>query len=259
MVEKSVLMALIICRNQETTRCDPSQATIAYYASASPRGAARALALLEAKGLVRRVRRYADGSPAPSHGGKLGRSLGSTSYELTLPFGTAPVAVGTAPVAVGVLPQWQDPTATMADKLLRELPTELRRELPTKRSRSRQAAPSPDVARVFEAWKEILAPLKYQRPVELTGPRRKKIDEALKSYTADDLLLAIKGARKSAWHCGENDRGEKYIDLKTIFKADAIDGHIARASQTSVPRNANGALLQQPAAPDEYNWKGEAK
>jgi hypothetical protein len=257
MIEKAVLMALIICRNQVTARCDPCVATIARYASASDSGVAKALCSLDEKGFVRRVRRYADGSLAPEHGEKLEKPLGSTAYELTLPIGTAPSGVGTAPRALGVLHPVGKGTAPGGDKL--PIGT-TNAELPTKKRRSRQAVPSGDVARVFEAWKQILAPLKYQRPTELTNERQRAIDKALKTHSADDLVLAIKGVRKSQFHCGENDRGEKYIDLTTIFKADKIDGHIARATQPIAPKHVNGAVLvQRPAAPGEYDWKETAK
>lgn len=105
---------------------------------------------------------------------------------------------------------------------------------------------SPDVGRVFQAWSEILAPIKYMGLPVLTDERQGVIEAALKTYTADNLIAAIKGARNSPWHCGENKTGTKFIDLATIFKASAIDGHIARATAPAAP-----------TGPVEFDIEGE--
>jgi hypothetical protein len=247
MIEKAVLMALLVCRNNDTGRLDPSQARIAQYASASPRAVVDTLAALQSKGFIRRVRRYVDGTIAPEHGQRLEKQLGSSFYELTLPFGTAPNAVGTAPGAVGVQHQLRWGTAPGAHKLPnRTTNSELPREL-TDRSRSR--APSPDVERVFEFWSKTLAPVKYAKAVKLTNDRQRAIEKGLKTHSAGELEQAIEGVRRSAFHCGDNESGAKYVELGTIFSKPAkIDGHIARL--TEVPhRNGKVSDVQH----DGYN------
>jgi hypothetical protein len=128
-----------------------------------------------------------------------------------------------------------------------------------KPKRGRTRASTDDVKRVFEHWRKVLEPVKYTRAVELTDGRRRAIEKGLNAHSAEQLLLAIDGVRRSAWHCGDNDRGEKYIDVQTIFVTpEKIDGHIARASQVTPPRrHANGAFrdVQRGDARDEQTRK----
>lgn len=77
------------------------------------------------------------------------------------------------------------------------------------------AARSP-VQRVFEHWVFMLD--KRAGRCVLGPERRRIIERALGLYDEATLLLAIEGCAGSAWHAGQNDRGEAYQDLALILR-----------------------------------------
>lgn len=70
------------------------------------------------------------------------------------------------------------------------------------------------VETVFNSWKEIL---KHPRAV-LDDKRRSKIKKALKTYSQDLLIDAIKGCSKSPYHMGDNDSRTKYDEITLILR-----------------------------------------
>lgn len=80
------------------------------------------------------------------------------------------------------------------------------------------------VQAVFEHWKITMD---HKRAV-LDPSRQKAISQALRwGYTVDLLCLAIDGCRASAFHMGENQRGQVYDSLTLILRdADHIDKFI---------------------------------
>jgi hypothetical protein len=73
-----------------------------------------------------------------------------------------------------------------------------------------------DVELVFEHWKKAHNHTKAQ----LDDKRRKLIRDALKLYSAQDLMRCIDGYKRSAWHMGQNDRKKKFDGIE-IFLRDA--------------------------------------
>ncbi|HMJ53568.1 MAG TPA: hypothetical protein VK540_15885 [Polyangiaceae bacterium] len=99
---------------------------------------------------------------------------------------------------------------------------------PTQRENARERA----VSLVFDHWSKTLASQKYPQPPTLTAGRRKDITKALQHSTPAELCKAIDGVRKSAWHMGENDAHEPYIELASIFEDRAkVEDHAARVDR----------------------------
>ena len=89
--------------------------------------------------------------------------------------------------------------------------------------------------RVFGFWKEHLA---HPR-AHFDDKRRKAVSARLRDgYSADDLILAVRGCRLSPHNMGDNDRQEIYDDLELICRDTShVERFIARAE---VGTNGNG-------------------
>lgn len=72
-----------------------------------------------------------------------------------------------------------------------------------------------DVERVWAHYVEVMRKRKRDLPAE----ERALIRDALKVATPDELCAAIDGCASSAFHMGDNDRGNKYNQLPRIIKA----------------------------------------
>lgn len=98
----------------------------------------------------------------------------------------------------------------------------------------RGASPDRDVVQeIFAYWQKVMEAPRAQ----LDDKRTKAIKTALKLYDPRQVCEAIQGCSRSAWHMGENDRGQKYNGLNLILRsADHIDKFIEMASkQTTGP------------------------
>jgi hypothetical protein len=91
-------------------------------------------------------------------------------------------------------------------------PTRSVREVSQKRTRSK---PNPDVAKVFDAWKQD------------TGHHRAKLDQKRTSrikarlregFTAEELIQAIAHRRNDPFLMGENDTGRVYDGIQTLLR-----------------------------------------
>lgn len=69
---------------------------------------------------------------------------------------------------------------------------------------------------VFQRWVEATG--KDPNRTVLTAERRRKIDQALKHYPLDDVLLAVIGWQFSRFHAGENEQGTVYNDLTLLLR-----------------------------------------
>lgn len=80
---------------------------------------------------------------------------------------------------------------------------------------------------VFEHWRVTL-----RHPKAKPTPERKRlIARALKTYTVEELQLAITGLTRSPHHMGQNDRSTVYDDLEhAIRDAKRIEGFMALAT-----------------------------
>lgn len=66
--------------------------------------------------------------------------------------------------------------------------------------------PASDVGRVWTAYLEAIAPTRAR----LTATREALVARRLREYSVDELVRAVRGYGRSAWHRGENDRGRPY-------------------------------------------------
>jgi hypothetical protein len=70
------------------------------------------------------------------------------------------------------------------------------------------------VQQVFDAWQHSTG----KHKARLDDKRRRKIQQALKTYPLEDILDAVQGWRNSPHHCGQNDRGTVYNDLELLLR-----------------------------------------
>lgn len=91
----------------------------------------------------------------------------------------------------------------------------------------------------------------YHPRARAGSKERAKIRERLaEGSTVDDLKLAIDGCHKSPFHCGDNERGQKYQTLELIVRdASKVAAFIElanspRGSPTAVPASRNEASHQ---------------
>lgn len=93
-----------------------------------------------------------------------------------------------------------------------------------------------NVHMVFDHWR-----LKMASPrSKLDSNRTRLITNALKNYTAEDLLQAIDGCAASPFHMGINDQKTKYNGLDLILRnAEKIDSFIVKAISPPVACNSN--------------------
>ena len=80
-----------------------------------------------------------------------------------------------------------------------------------------QAQPVPvsqDVADVFTYWQTKLSHPK----AKLDNKRKRKIANALKLYSMNDLKTAIDGCAANPWNMGGNPTGVRYDSVELIFR-----------------------------------------
>lgn len=87
-----------------------------------------------------------------------------------------------------------------------------------------------DVAAVFNHWKVVMDHPRARMDLARAKVIRARMQDG---YSAEDLMLAIDGNAASAWHQGENDRGQVFDSLTLILRdADHCDRFI-RAGETA--------------------------
>jgi len=77
-----------------------------------------------------------------------------------------------------------------------------------------------EVGELFEYWK---IGTKRTDRVMLTAARRRLMLSALKDYGMEMCKRSVDGAMLSPFHCGDNDRQTKYLDVRHIFKSENIE------------------------------------
>jgi hypothetical protein len=80
-----------------------------------------------------------------------------------------------------------------------------------------------EVRDVFDYWVRT----HNARGAHLSKLRRRRIHDAIRDYGLAVCFAAVDGCRRSAWHMGDNPRGQRYNDVSLILR-DA--GHIERFS-----------------------------
>jgi hypothetical protein len=95
----------------------------------------------------------------------------------------------------------------------------------------------PELLEVFEYWQKRLDHPK----AKLDKKRKAIITSALKQYSVEELKQAIDGCSKSAFHLGQNERGQKYDGIGLILRdAEQIEKFISLnqpASHPALPGN----------------------
>ena len=71
----------------------------------------------------------------------------------------------------------------------------------------------------MDEYNRIFADL-WAKPLTLTADRKRKIQARLKTFTVDELVMAMKNIRASPFHCGENDRRQVYATPAFICRND---------------------------------------
>jgi hypothetical protein len=85
------------------------------------------------------------------------------------------------------------------------------------------------VAAVFAHWKVIMGHERARMDLKRAQVIRDRLRDG---YSVDDLCLAVEGCAASAFHCGENDRGQRYDSLTLILRdADHVDKFISMGEQ----------------------------
>lgn len=116
-----------------------------------------------------------------------------------------------------------------------------------------------EVNEVFEYWKERMG---HER-ARMDAARLKVIRARLADgYEVADLCLAIDGCAASAFHMGENDRGQRYDSITLILRdADHVDKFV-RAGETAhrialekQEKIKNAAKMQSTPATEEQKQK----
>lgn len=82
------------------------------------------------------------------------------------------------------------------------------------------------VERIFEHWKKTM-----KSPwSKMSDKRRALIRKWLKTYSPDDLMMAITGCSLTAHNMGDNDRGQRYNSIELILRdAEHIERFIANS------------------------------
>lgn len=98
---------------------------------------------------------------------------------------------------------------------------------------------------VFDYWRQIMGHERARMDAARQTVIRKRLADG---YTVEDLMLAIEGCAASAFHMGENERGQRYDSLTLILRdADHVDKFM-RAGETARRALAERAKEQQKEA-----------
>ena len=101
-----------------------------------------------------------------------------------------------------------------------------------------------DARLVFEYWQETMG----KQGFKLTPKRRDKIKTRLKSFSIQQLCLAIDGCKASDYHQGLNERQTEYNDLELILRTDdKVEQFMAMAEK------------RQKQSDDRERWIGDGQ
>lgn len=110
------------------------------------------------------------------------------------------------------------------------------------------------VEEVFDYWRE-----KFTHPkAKLDNKRKRKIEEALKSFSVADLKAVCDAAVNDPFHMGINDRNRRFDDVSVLFRdAAKIEGFLDDAER--LKNNEVGTNGKQFKSRDERNRDNAAK
>lgn len=212
--EKLVLLKLADNANDDGL-CWPSQSTIARHTGVTRESVNRICRRLEEKGMIEIIQR------------KDGAVNLSNHYMLKI---TGASDVGSQ----GVVTQGQkEQSVDMSSSLKRD------------RERDRSA----DIIQIFNYWQQIL---NHPRAKMDSKRKRKIIDRLNDGYTVTDLLQAIDGCARSAYHQGDNQSGAVYDDIELICRDGKHVDQFLKLSQQPDMRQLSSAGRRTAAAAMEW-------
>lgn len=127
----------------------------------------------------------------------------------------------------------QKPVEQNASTLIATCTSEENRGEENRKDMSASPTPAIGIQKVFDHWRQT-----HNHPrSRLDDKRYKLIALALKSYSADDLCLAISGYKNSPHHMGKNERHTVYDDIE-LFLRDSkhIDAGMKFADKSGEPQ-----------------------
>lgn len=205
----------------------PDQERIAEWVPCSVRTVRTALQELEAIGLIGIDRKYY-------------KSERKTKNSYTMRRVTLEIIQALAPPYVsddwmnGVLSKQEEPPGDPGGE---DPETE---QEPEKKKNKQDDRTEEKIQQVWDAYMESLGD-QWGRTPKFTPERRRIIKKALEGdprvkaadrirYSLDELKTLFDYIRQSKWHCGENERGKKYIDLSNIMgSTDKIERNLENA------------------------------
>lgn len=91
--------------------------------------------------------------------------------------------------------------------------------------------PPANVRLIFDYWVSVMG---KNAKTKFSDERKRKIKQRLKSFTADQIKLAIDGCSRSDWHMGDNPQEAIYDDIELICRNDTnLEKFIAMAHRVS--------------------------
>jgi hypothetical protein len=122
---------------------------------------------------------------------------------------------------------------TMLAPCLQDATSERETERETENREQRQRTETERCASVFGHWQSVHG----HSSAKLTADRRKVVVKALQNYSPDELCECISGYKASAWHQGQNERGQVYDALELMLRdAKHIDAGISYARKPAQGR-----------------------
>lgn len=95
---------------------------------------------------------------------------------------------------------------------------------------------------VFNHWKEVM----HSPRSVLDNNRKKKIQAALKHYSVADLLKAIDGCSRSAFHMGINEKGTKFNSIDLIFRnSEKIEQFMGFVDKPPTPQHSRTCSIEE--------------
>ncbi len=124
---------------------------------------------------------------------------------------------------------------------------------------SESGTPTPDpVQEVFNTWLEEHVSPDQRAKCKLNAKRRALIRARLREYPLPRLQDALRGAKRSAWHMGQNPEGRRYTGLQTLLRdGEQVEKFEALLSAPVRPATQPGVM--RPPSPDhEFQPDGDS-
>jgi hypothetical protein len=123
---------------------------------------------------------------------------------------------------------FENPCETVTEPFLNQNQDKEQEQEQEQKQNGHQTVVPTDVDVVFNHWRQVHSHPRSQ----LDEKRRKVIRVALKSYSPEQLCLAIAGYKNSPFHMGKNDRSAVFDDIGLLLRdAEHVDAGLKFAEQ----------------------------